>query len=390
MKSTRLAAATKLVIALAMAATTTGVGMAQTRPLPPSPVCIDDSENCVTHKLGIKWNPGHYAETQTYGYIPSSAVTDISTLPDVQGIVQRYNWSTLEPSRGKYDFSAIHSDLAKLRPYGKRLVVLLMDRSWAGTSTAALPGYLATEPNSNNGIVLKPNNAGVIARIWNAAVMDRMIALSAALAAEFDDEPLFEGLRFEEITPGMSPGATGVPTDYTVAALISQWTRLATASRQHWSRTNVFFNTNTLGGITGPLKIIEHGYQIGGIGAGGPDVLPPGADDHKISGDRVITRTPDTTRGDDPAKFIRDYRGRVPIFHSVQTPALGGKEGTFMPAELADYAILGAGDTHLAWVMAPSTVTINWSSHIRPYLAGNPRPTVQSCPTSYANGCATE
>jgi hypothetical protein len=362
---------------------------AQIQPLPPSPLCIDDDTKCAAGQSGIKWHPGHYALTQTRGYIPASVIADISALSSVRGIEQRYNWSTLEPSRGKYDFSAIRSDLERLRPYGKRLIVLLMDRTWAGTDTSALPAYLATEPNSNNGIVVKPDNEGVIARIWNEAVMDRLIALSEAMAAEFDNEPLFEGIRFEEITPSMSPGGAGVPADYNVAAMTTQWKRLATSSRQHWQRTNVFFNTNTLGGVTGPLQIIEHGYQIGGLGVGAPDVIPPGASDYQMAGERVVTRSPDISRGDNPDKFIRDYRGKLPIMHSVQTPSLGGKEGTFKPVELADYIILQVGATHLSWVVAPSNVPINWADYIRPYLAASPRSTVQACPATYTVGCDT-
>ncbi len=362
-------------------------------PNPPVQICIDDSTNCTagptSSTKGIKWHPGHYAETQSYGSISNSAVADIASLPKVQGVVQRYYWSQLEPTRGNYDFSAIHADLAKLRPHGKRLIPLLMDRAKGSGTGTALPRYLATEPGSNNGIVMRPGNNGVIARLWNSAVMDREIALSAAMAAEFDDEPLFEGLRFPEITAGMTPGADGVPSDYTIENMISQYKRLATAARQHWKHTNVFMNTNSLGGEYGPLQIIEHNYQIGGVGAGGPDVLPPAANDHQLAGDRVIARSPDRSKGDDPAKFLRDYRGTIPVLHSVQTPELGGKEGTFLPAELADYIILHVGETHMSWVMAPSSVKINWASYIKPYLAGNPRPTNQACPTRYAAGCDT-
>lgn len=376
---------------LAMSGTT--VASAQTAPNPPQTLCIDDQPDCATTRTAsnaaIKWHPGHYAETQTRGSIPASVVSDISRMANVRGVTQRYNWSTLEPARGEYDFSAIRADLDKLRPYGKRLIPLLMERTWSGADTSCLPGYLSTEPGSNNGIVFRPNNEGVIARLWNPVVMDRMIALSAAMAEEFDDEPLFEALRFEEITPSLSPGGAGVPSDFTVSAMIAQWKRLATASRQHWKRTNVFFNTNTLGGVSGPLQIIEHAYQVGGIGVGGPDVIPPAANDYQIAGDRVVTRNPDTGKGDNPAQFVRDYRGRLPIVHSVQTPQLGGKEGTFTPDVLADYAVMRVGVTHLSWVVAPANVTINWSEHIRPYLQGSPRSTVQTCPTTYSVGCDT-
>jgi hypothetical protein len=378
--------------AILLAALGTGKLALGTEPRPPK-LCIDDTNLCAPDPVhtnsGIKWHPGHYAETQTYGSVPDTVVRDIAGVDEILGVTQRYNWSTLEPTRGNYNFAAIRADLAKLRPHGKRLILLLMDRSWGkNTSTAHLPVYLSNELGVN-GIVDNPIE-GICAAIWIDKIMDRMIALDAALAEEFDDEPLFEGIRFEEITPGMTPGAAGVPQEYTVSTMVAQWKRLATAARKHWRNTNVFLNTNTLGGISGPLEIIEHAYQVGGIGVGGPDVLPPGADDYQIAGDRVITRSPNTVKGDKTALFLRDYRGQLPICHSVQTPELGGKEGAFTPQQLADYGIGQAGDTHMSWVVAPSTVQINWKTHILPYLSGNPRPTVQACPKRYVDGCVTK
>lgn len=362
-------------------------GIAASVPNPPTSVCAQ-GHDCTAAAVGsgVKWHPGHYAETQTYGAVPDAVISDISRVPAIRGVTQRYNWSTLEPRRGEYNFAAIYADIAKLRPHGKRLIVLFMDRSWSGDSSAHLPAYLANE-SGTKGIYNHPVY-GVAASIWKEPIMDRLIALNVALAEKFDKEPLFEGMRFEEITPGMTPGDSGVPADYTVPDMIRQWNRLATAAKQAWKQTNVFLNTNSLGGVEGPLEIIEHAYKVGGVGVGGPDVLPPGAGDYQIAGDRVIARKPNSAKGDNAAAFVRDYRGELPISHSVQTPELGGKEGTFNPQQLADYAILQQGETHMSWVVAPSTVKINWQGAILPYLKASPRPTVQSCPKRYTGGCS--
>jgi hypothetical protein len=270
------------------------------------------------------------------------------------------------------------------------LIVLFMDRSWSDPSKepsnpknrAHLPAYLG------DGIVDHPTY-GHIAAIWTKDVMDRLILLDAAMAKRFDDEPLFEGMRYEEITPGLTPGKKGVPATYQVGIMINEWEQLITASRWHWKRTNVFLNTNTLGGITGPLKLIEKAWRTG-VGVGGPDVIPPGAGDYQIAGDRVIQKRPDLKRKDIPEQFLRDYRGEIPISHSVQTSSLGGKEGTFSPKKLADYAIGQMGDTHMSWVVAPSNVKVNWKKDILPYLTNAPRETVQTCPKKYTVGCVTE
>jgi hypothetical protein len=380
-----------------------------TPPKPPYPVCpqvCPDGYICTPKPApesapilaGIKWHPGHYAETQTYGTsahvktgaIPASVIADIANVPAIRGVTQRYNWSAIEPEKGKYDFRVIEADLAKLRPHKKRLIVLFMDRSWSDPSKepsnpknkAHLPAYLGS------GIVDHPEY-GHFAAIWTPQVMDRLILLDAAMAKRFDDEPLFEGMRYEEITAGLTAGKVGVPKEFSVAGMIHQWERFITAARWNWKSTNVFLNTNTLGGITGPLTLIEKAWHVG-LGVGGPDVIPPGAHDYQIAGDRVIQNRPDAKRKDNRDRFRRDYRGEIPISHSVQTSSLGGKEGTFTPKQLADYAIGQMGDTHMSWVVAPSNVKINWRSHILPYLKDSPRSTVQACPRKYTVGCVTE
>ena len=84
-----------------------------------------------------------------------------------------------------------------------------MDRTWGGTSASGkIPDYLLSDPAYNGGIYVKPNNKGVIARIWEKPVMDRLIALHKALAARFDKEPYVEGIVLAETSPGFSESAT--------------------------------------------------------------------------------------------------------------------------------------------------------------------------------------
>lgn len=371
----------KLILALLLVATS---AMAQEPVCPACPegmICTPKPVEPPTPTEGTKWHPGHYAESQPSNVIPQFVINDIANVKAIRGVTQRYSWSVLEPKKGEYDFRPIMADLAKLRPHNKRLIVLVMDRSWSGPSTKHLPAYLGSG-------IMKHPLYGVNAAIWRPEVMERLIALDWAMALTFDQEPLFEGVRYEEITPGMTPGATGVPKDFTVPNMVREWKRLAVESKRHWKRTNVFFNTNSLGGVSGPLEIIEAAWREG-VGVGGPDVIPPGANDYQLHGDRVIARNPSAAKKDKASQFVRDYRGEIPIAYSVQTPELGGKEGTFYPQQLADYALGQQRATHMSWVVAPSTVKVNWRNHILPYLSANPRPTVQSCPKRYV-GCVTE
>jgi hypothetical protein len=210
--------------------------------------------------------------------------------------------------------------------------------------------------------------------------MDRLIALVTALLAEYDDEPLLEIIQLEEITPG---GASTNGYLYSTSAMITQWRRLFLAAHTASQHTLCAVATNTLGGVTGPLNLIEYAYQSAPmVAVGGPDIIPPGAADYQIAGDRVFMRNPDTSRGDNPSLFIRDYRGTIACREGVQTPSLGGKEGTFYPAELAAYGCTTLGITHFTWVIAPTATNIvNWENHIYPYLQGSPLSTASTFPS---------
>jgi hypothetical protein len=164
--------------------------------------------------------------------------------------------------------------------------------------------------------------------------------------------------------------------------MITQWRRLYAAFQATSQHTMMGSATNTLGGVTGPLNLVEYAYQNAPmVAVGGPDIIPPGANDYQIGGDRVWMQNPSTAKGDNPALFLRDYRGTIPCRQGVQTPSLGGKEGTFYPAALAEYGCTTLRITHFTWVVAPTNVTVNWNNHIYPYLQGTPLATETDFPS---------
>lgn len=323
-----------------------------------------------------KWNPGHYMTTPTIGSWRHGDVVALASEQHVRGVQQRYWWAQLEPRRGQYDFSAIDAHLAVLRPLGKRLVIQVMDRSWDGSSAAGrLPSYLAGSAYAG-GWYVKPGGRGVVAKLWEPAVMDRLIALYAALGARYDREVLVEGITTEETTPGISPRPPA-PRSYTVPALATQWKRLITAARAAWPTTNVFVYTNFL---QSELRgIIDHA-DVHAVGVGGPDVLPP---PHRgAEGDRIVRGLVGGV----------DYRGQLPIGYAVQTPSLCGKEGCFHPDELYDHAQYTLGVTHLFWVrLGPERDTrthlVSWLRGVLPTIRAQRGRTNAACPTAYAGRC---
>lgn len=355
---------------------------AELRPSAPPRVCVGDPARCDgdSHGQGlatIKWNPGHYMISNTIGSIPADHFTALAGEPLLKGIRQRYWWAALEPSKGRYDFSVIDADLAKLQGMGKRLVITVADRSWSGTSASGkLPSYLASDPAYSGGWFVKPNDMGVIARLWDPTVMDRVIALYAALAARYDGHPNVEGVVLGETSPGFNAS----PSGYSRSTLAVQLKRQIAAVRGAWPKSNVFMYTNFLSGEL--QAIVEHAYQKQ-TGAGGPDVLPP---PHKGAiGDRIIM-------GIEPGA-VRDYRGRMPIAYEVQTPELCGKEGCFLPSVLRDYAVGKLGATHLFWVKMgtqkdTATAKYSWQYGIVPAIRATNGKINTACPANYGGRCA--
>ena len=109
--------------------------------------------------------------------------------PGVAGAQVRYLWRELEPERGRYDFSRIRSDLAAVAAQGRQLVVFIEDKTFA--EDIPLPSYL-------HAFALVNRAGGYTAARWQPQVVDRMNALTAALAAEFDAHANFEGIAFQE------------------------------------------------------------------------------------------------------------------------------------------------------------------------------------------------
>ncbi|MGH3804311.1 MAG: hypothetical protein ACRDTD_30075, partial [Pseudonocardiaceae bacterium] len=128
--------------------------------------------------------------------------------------------------------------------------------------------------------------------------------------------------------------------------------------------------------------VIEHCYKER-VAVGGPDVLP--IPQHVgISGDRII-------RGVEPGA-VRDYRGKTPIFYHVESPELGGKEGTFTLKQLRDHAVVTQGANYVFWArvtyLKPPRPT--WNNDVLPYLrsaSGGGLGTNTGCPENFRGAC---
>jgi hypothetical protein len=209
-----------------------------------------------------KYHPGHYV---TIGRRELRSGVNINAVlgEGVAGIQMRYRWDDLERERDRYDFSQLRRDLDTVAKRGLQLVAVIEDKSFNGEWPT--PAYL-------HGYTLR-GKRGYTAKRWDPLVVERMGRLVAALGAEFDCHPNFEGIAFQETALSVEDSvlhASGYTPEAYRDALLRQL-RAATASLP---RSRVFWYMNFLPGQQ--EYIGEIAAQVAGTGVvmGGPDILP--------------------------------------------------------------------------------------------------------------------
>jgi hypothetical protein len=84
----------------------------------------------------VKWNPGHYYFVAKAIHM-DAALTEIADQERIRGILRRYEWNTIEPTKDGYDFSRIRTDLAKAKARGLKLWIMV------SAKYSSPPEYLA-------------------------------------------------------------------------------------------------------------------------------------------------------------------------------------------------------------------------------------------------------
>lgn len=266
-----------------------------------------------------------------------------------EGVQITYAWAQLEPTKDKYDFSAIREDLAFLKSRSKQLWIQLSDVSFSNARTN-VPQYLTTDSAYHGGVAtqysvpdddeLKAKAAGFVARRWDPAVQDRFQKLLFALGKEFDGQ--IEGINLPEtsITVGtrgkLSP--EGFKREEYAAAVIANFTALRLA----FPKSVVMQYANFMPGEWRPttdngyLTRVYYAAQSANVGMGGPDLMP---------------YRPGQIKGSYP--LIRNMAGRLYTGIAVQDGNLEevnpgtGKPVTVM--ELLDFALKNLKVDYIFW-----------------------------------------
>jgi hypothetical protein len=169
----------------------------------------------------------------------------------------------------------------------------------------------------------------------------------------------------------MKQSGTAAETDngtYSWANLLPQIKREIAALALAFPTTNVFCYTNWAQNEAMMQDLIAYILSLSHPGVGGPDIVPGAPTD----GQQVWTG----------AVGGIDYRGLLPIGNSVQTPEMGGKEGSFTLAQFWA-AIQAYGCTHVNWTKATQAgITPTWAD-AKAYIAAHSDVVVSAQPEVY-------
>lgn len=326
----------------------------------------------------IKWHPGHYKFNQTQqtatNTVSNAFYTDLNNEPAaIKGIMQPYYWAALEPTTaGVYTWTTLDQKLNLLKGMGKRMIVYLRTRSCCSPTMSPvnfLPTYILNDAQYGSNVYAY----GTSARIWQQATMDRVIALTQAIADRYDSEPAFEGIATDETALGFSTSSTP-PADFTKQALETQYERWLKAWRVRAPHTQMWVWANYLQGGNPEGTLIKNLHSVAvanQVGAGGPDSPPH----RNVTGYDVV-------QGTVPSPGGHDFRDEISLNYIGMSYI--PYYGTDTAQDNYDFVKNTLHGQYISWKpKTDGTSAQNWTTGVIPVIQAHPT-IITTCPTSFA------
>ena len=173
--------------------------------------------------------------------------------PNIIGLKMKYLWKNLEPQEGVYDFSTIEKDLNYCKSLGRKMIVLLMDKTFNNVNLRYLPSYL---DNDDTCLYIQGTTGGWTPVRWSPLYIERLDLLMKAMAQKFDLDPYFAGVSYQETALSV-PQATltsltasdFTPFEpYTAAKYNDALKTIVTNTAKAFKHSAVFWQINGQGG----------------------------------------------------------------------------------------------------------------------------------------------
>lgn len=255
----------------------------------------------------VTYTPGHYTAFEVSRNGVDSTFSNANH-PGIVGVQLRYYWKDLEPTQGAYNFSAIIADLNNAQAVGKRVIVMLIDKTF--NAQVATPDYLASYTSPS------PSGAanGTSLQRWKTVPRDRMVALMQALAGAIKTHPALEAVALQESSIGIST-ANLFNLGYTKEAYRDAFKTVLSAACTAFPTKRVFWYMNFIAATPTSTTAAGSGGQAM-IGEVIDHMLAAGYDNFSFGGPDILPRNAPLTSLTYP--YYSTYAGRVRMFCSNQ------------------------------------------------------------------------
>ena len=338
---------------------------------------------------------------------------------NLKGYMIRMYPQSMVDSQGVYTngFALWDTLIAKAASCGKKIIFGIQPVVFGsiGLCTDYFPAYICTGPTFGTTTTGSGSATKVFMRVWQQATTDEMTVWLAAYGARYNSSAVVEGL---EPTLESAINVAGGADGFSYSAFVTQLMRLYTNIKPSWANTVLRFHGNYMDSVQNFNDVFGMCRTLG-CAFGGPDTLPREA----VQGNQIYRgcTTPKTTTQAGCLTYPgRDYGApsgttvNTPTWAEVQSPELGGKEGTWTPAQLFAAATTGyvpavnpstqtwgspakaVQPTHMIWYVnkAFGTAATMWGNGtgqgILWFIRNNPSTGFSNCPADYVTtfgGC---
>lgn len=338
-------------------------------------------------QTGVRFNPGHWVGMHQvssgfrYGssqlLVEDPRIAELRQIPQVVGVKFMKYWRYWEgPTQGDYTraFTMIDHYLDELTKnpttssQPKRLIMDLLPTVFSSTLSNIFPEYYF-----DSGLYEETTD-GYVADVWNAATMDKIIALMRAVTDRYASNPYFEGIASQETALLFNT----TPSSYSTTKWYTQFKRMIVEYRANAPTCAFFPALNYLGTNAQMTDLIQTCITQKAV-PGGPDTF--GRVWVENGHRRLQADSMYRNESYNGSSSGTDFRGQVSWKNEIQNPEIGGNfndeqdgYGPFSAVELID-TINNINQAHYAIWEYNTTyggAAQKWSTGMLPLIQSTP------------------
>jgi hypothetical protein len=303
-----------------------------------------------------KTNVGHYTALLRYKS-DHATMLEVASQPGMRGIMKRYKWRDLEPTKGNYTLTEMKSDLDFAHSYGMQFLILIEDKTFSDRDIV-MPDYLLPYAPYNH-------EKGRTAVRWNLTVENRYKMLITAIANKMGAHPALEAIVLQETALGLD-STTLDKWGYTAQNYADSYVRVIKHINAAMPTVNTMWYANYIPRDQSRIGNVLDRTRYNNVILGNPDVWPANETLVRMS-----------------YPFYDKYQWQVPLMAQIEQPCYfqlhsgsGWSTKYWTMRELFDY---GKNKMHLdyfVWVQVRKEFRVgayDWFDAL-PVIANNPPP----------------